>query len=98
MKAAKSKATKEWFEELFPIFRTFFDNISPRTTRAEVEALVRYLRLKKGQSFLDCPCGIGRISLPLAERGIKVTGIDITTSYLDELETKALLRDLPIEL
>ncbi len=96
----KKQASKprEWFEDLFPVWRSFFDNISPRTTRSEVAAAIRYLGLKRGQSFLDCPCGIGRISIPLAERGIKVTGVDITRSYLDELRENARARDLLITL
>ncbi len=98
MATPKKSSKPEWYEELFTLWRPFFDKVSPRTTRAEVDAIIHYLGLKKGESFLDCPCGIGRISLPLAERGIRVTGVDITASYLEELETKMLLRDLPITL
>lgn len=98
MATSKKSSKPEWYEELFTLWRPFFDNVSPETTEDQVKAIIRYLGLKKGQSFLDCPCGIGRISLPLAERGIQVTGVDITTSYLEELETKMLLRDLPITL
>ena len=45
---------------------------------------------------LDCPSGIGRISLPLARRGIRVTAVDFEKSYLDELEKKARRAQLPI--
>jgi ubiquinone/menaquinone biosynthesis C-methylase UbiE len=54
--------------------------------------------LKPGMKFLDCPCGIGRISLPLAKRGIKVTGVDITQSYLEELSEKAGRKGLKIDI
>jgi SAM-dependent methyltransferase len=46
--------------------------------------------------FLDCPCGIGRISVPLAKKGIKVAGVDIIGEYLDEVAVKARRLKLPI--
>lgn len=56
------------------------------------------LDLKPGRKFLDCPCGIGRIAVPMARAGIKVTGVDITKSYLDELAKKANKSKLKIDL
>jgi len=53
--------------------------------------------LNKGSRFLDCPCGIGRISVPLARKGIRVTGVDVTRAYLDELAEAARRRKLPIK-
>jgi SAM-dependent methyltransferase len=48
--------------------------------------------------FLDCPCGLGRISIPLAKKGIRVTGVDIIGEYLDEVSIKSEKRKLPITL
>ena len=48
-------------------------------TSDEVDFLVRVLDLKPGSRVLDVPCGNGRLAIPLAERGCKVTGVDITT-------------------
>jgi len=82
-------ASGEWWHDFFPSFRALFNEVSQRETNAQVRYLVKKLGLKQGQKFLDCPCGIGRISIPLARRGIRVTGVDITSSYLDELQRKA---------
>lgn len=35
-------------------------------------------------SILDVPCGNGRISIPLAKLGYKVTGLDYSQEFLDE--------------
>lgn len=39
--------------------------------------------LVKGNSVLDAGCGPGRISIELALKGLKVTGVDIIQPYLD---------------
>ena len=85
-----------WWHDFFPVFRPVFGFKQPKDTNAEVRYLIRKLNLKPGRSFLDCPCGIGRIALPLAKAGVKVTGVDITRSYLEEMEAKAARRGLKI--
>lgn len=49
-----------------------------------------------GQDILDVGIGTGRGSLPLARRGLKVTGIDSSQSMLDECQR--LAGDTPITL
>lgn len=88
--------TNEWWHEFFPVFRPMFGLMPARATRATVRYVVEKLGLKKGKTFLDCPSGYGRIAIPLARRGIKVTGVDITQSYLDELDRTARRHKLPI--
>lgn len=88
----------KWFQKFFRDFRPFFNDIPAKRTADEVRYIIKKLGLKKGSTFLDCPCGIGRISLPLAERGIRVTGVDITREYLDEVAEVAKRRKLKIEL
>jgi ubiquinone/menaquinone biosynthesis C-methylase UbiE len=85
-----------WWDDFFPAFRPFFGLVSQKSTNAHVRYVIKKLNLKPGKKFLDCPCGIGRISLPLAKKGIRVTGVDITQSYLDELSKKAMRRGLKI--
>jgi ubiquinone/menaquinone biosynthesis C-methylase UbiE len=87
-----------WWDDFFPVFRPFFGLFSQKQTNAQVRYLIEKLNLKPGKKFLDCPCGIGRVALPLASKGIRVTGLDITQSYLDELSKKAKRRDLKIDL
>ncbi|MDH4221902.1 MAG: class I SAM-dependent methyltransferase [candidate division Zixibacteria bacterium] len=88
----------DWWNDFFPTFRSVFYRISKKDTNAQVRYIIKKLNISPGNKFLDCPCGIGRIALPLAGRGIKVTGIDIIPSYLEELGKKAKRQDLMIKL
>ncbi len=67
-------------------------------TSDEVDFLVRALNLKPGCRVLDVPCGNGRLAIPLAERGYKVTGVDITTVLLQEAQSASQEANLDLEL
>jgi SAM-dependent methyltransferase len=62
-----------------------------------VDFIVRMLELRPGQTVFDQCCGIGRISIPLARRGIRITGIDLTQSYVDIARRRAADESLPCE-
>ena len=51
-------------------------------TRLEVDGVIRLLDLCDDQCILDCPCGYGRHSVALAERGFQVVGVDINREEL----------------
>lgn len=42
-----------------------------------------------GQSILEIACGTGRLTIPLAESGFSLTGLDLSQSMLDEALVKA---------
>jgi len=92
------KVKPDWWHDFFPSFRPIFAAMSQKATNAQVRYIIRKLDLKAGKKFLDCPCGIGRISLPMARKGIRITGVDITGSYLDELGAVAKRRGLRMDL
>jgi SAM-dependent methyltransferase len=46
---------------------------------------------------LDQCCGFGRISLEMARRGFRVTGVDITETYLETAKDDAAYEKLPAE-
>ncbi|CAN5536500.1 class I SAM-dependent methyltransferase [soil metagenome] len=56
-----------------------------------------WLEYAKG-SVLDLACGTGRITIPLAEKGIKTTGVDISDNMLKRAKGKAKLKNLNIDL
>ena len=85
-----------WWHEFFAEFRPVFDAIPPKMTNAVVRYIIRKLGLREAGSFLDCPCGVGRIAVPLAKKGIRVVGVDFMQPFLDELDTKAKRLRLPI--
>lgn len=92
------KKTKEWWEEFFPDFRPIFSRVPQKQSNAEARFVIKKLGLKPGQKFLDCCCGIGRLSIPIAKAGIRVTGVDLTKSYLDEFAAKAKRMNLKVEI
>ena len=85
-----------WWDEFFPLFRPLFSIISDKETKAQTAYFIAKLNLNPGQKFLDCPCGIGRISIPMAKKGIIVTGVDITKSYLEELDLQTRKKKLNV--
>ncbi|MGR3276420.1 magnesium protoporphyrin IX methyltransferase [Acaryochloris marina NIES-2412] len=42
-----------------------------------------------GQSFCDAGCGVGSLSIPLAEMGIQVSASDISKKMVEEAQTRA---------
>lgn len=74
----------EWFETFFSgLYNEVLGNTFDDRRSMEQAGLVkRLLRLRKGQSVLDIPCGMGRLSLPLARMGVEATGVDLTPLYV----------------
>ena len=73
-------------------FQTFFDglyaDVLPRTfeeqaTLEQAGILRDLLQLKPGADVLDVPCGVGRLTLPLARMGYRMTGVDLTAGYIE---------------
>jgi SAM-dependent methyltransferase len=61
----------------------FYD---PAASAAQADAIWTVLGLARGSRVLDAPCGFGRLSRPLAERGAIVVGIDQSEALLAEAE------------
>ena len=88
----------EWWHEFFKSFQPVFAYVPPKSHRELTRYVIKKMNLKPGMSFLDCPCGPGRIALPLAKKGIRVTGVDIMPEYLEEAALKAKRRKLKLDL
>ena len=63
--------------------------ISPQQTKSEADFLVTALECEPGSHLLDIPCGNGRLSLELASRGYRTTGMDISEEFIAEARTSA---------
>lgn len=74
----------EWFETFFGGLygRVLANQFAEETSREQAAMIRAILRLRKGQRVLDVPCGLGRITLPLARAGLRMTGVDLTASYV----------------
>ena len=89
-----------------PIWQEFFDshapeymeNIFTKNTDFEVEFIIHELGLVSGDRILDVGCGTGRHSIPLALRGMKMTGLDLSEGMLAEAGKYAESENACIEL
>jgi SAM-dependent methyltransferase len=91
---------RPWHEkdEFWDAFgQVMFDEHRRALAPAEVEHLIGLLGLRPGQHVCDLCCGIGRHSVELARRGLTVTGVDRTGSYLDTARRRAAEKGLTIE-
>ena len=61
------------------------------------ESFYRDLAGRTGGPVLELACGTGRLSVPLAEDGRDVVGVDISASMLGAARRKASLRGVEIE-
>jgi len=67
--------------------------------RDKVEDIPFYLKqIKKyGEPVLEIACGTGRITIPVREQGIQITGLDISGPMLAFAKKKAASKDVHIE-
>ena len=79
-------------------YETFFHGVTldlwrraipPEHTRAEAEFLFKNLNCAAGAHLLDVPCGNGRLAFELANRGYRVTGIDLAEEFIEEARSRA---------
>jgi SAM-dependent methyltransferase len=59
---------------------------------AEAQGVARLAGIDGESRVLDAPCGYGRIALPLARRGYRVTGLDLSQVQLDEARRRLAAR------
>jgi ubiquinone/menaquinone biosynthesis C-methylase UbiE len=77
----------EWdsvFDETY--LRTYGPSTSVEQSREQALGAASLAEVEPGAEILDCPCGFGRHSIPLAEAGYRVTGLDRSESQLAEAE------------
>ena len=74
-----------WWEQFFEglAVKLWLQALSPESTRREADVIERALAATAGAELLDVPCGGGRLSLVLAERGYRVTGVDLSCEFLE---------------
>jgi ubiquinone/menaquinone biosynthesis C-methylase UbiE len=62
----------------------------------DVPFYLRQIR-KYGEPVLELACGTGRITIPLAEKGIKITGLDISKSMLSQAKKNSKEKGVDVE-
>ena len=89
----QTKTSKEFYTEMG------VDWLSARKNIIQTESELSYLTsiLRSGSTILDLACGYGRFSIPLAECGYTVYGMDITPVFIERAMKEANKRRLRIE-
>src|SRR5271165_6405494 len=80
----------EWWTDFFDAdyFRVWGNFTNAERTAGEVDGLWQLLGLRESSRLLDAPCGFGRLSRPLAERGAIVVGVDQSKTLLQHAESQ----------
>jgi SAM-dependent methyltransferase len=66
--------------------------------RADAPHAVEFLApMAKGRRVLELGIGTGRVALPLAQRGIKVQGVDASPAMIEKLREKPGGAEIPID-
>jgi len=86
----------EWFRQLF--HEDYIKVDWHDDTAAEVDAIIDLLELEEGCRILDCCCGYGRHTIPLVERGYRVTGIDLSLTMLQKAARDARAKGVCLDL
>ncbi len=85
------------------------ESIDDAHSDADTAEILHLLDLPKGSKILDAPCGHGRIARRLANAGMVVTGVDLTSAYIEQARADPLIvpsrvdyivgdvRELPLE-
>lgn len=89
----------EWWKTFFSgLMVEFWRAAMPaEATRAESDFLEKRLLLAPEARVLDVPCGAGRHATELAARGYRVTGVDISSEFLEAAKASARERGVSVE-
>ncbi len=82
---------KKWFETWFdtPYYHLLYSNRDEQEARRFLDHLSEHISLQKDAKVLDLACGKGRHAIYLAEKGLDVTGYDLSPSNIREANKSA---------
>lgn len=89
MDALKTRLKSMWMSGDYVIFATYL-----------LEGAMDFLtscNIPAGTKVLDVACGAGQTAIPMARRGIRVTGIDIASNLIEAARTQAQAEGLQVQ-
>jgi ubiquinone/menaquinone biosynthesis C-methylase UbiE len=90
-------AKNEWQEFFDDYANKYDDECFTKATEVEVPFIVKELDLKPGMHILDMGCGTGRHTVALAQRGFRMTGVDLSAGMLAVAQKRAKAAGVTIE-
>jgi SAM-dependent methyltransferase len=93
----RPKRSKPWFEEVFDedYLRTL-PFMTAEQTLKEVSFIEESLEARGGAEILDVACGYGRHAIELVQRGLKITGLDLSLPLLIRAADESQRRSLSV--
>jgi SAM-dependent methyltransferase len=81
---ASDGAGARWWERFFDdaFAELWLSDDDPMERQRRTDGLMRVLGLRAGSRLFDQCCGVGRVAVPLMERGVHVEGVDGIASYV----------------
>ena len=67
------------------------------TNLDDLQFYKRWLPEKRGSRILELCCGTGRLTIPIAKYGYDISGVDHTTSMIEQAKAKAFEEGLEVE-
>ncbi len=88
----------EWWRKFFnDDYLKLYKHDEGQTSK-EADSVIRMLQIEKGKKILDLACGFGRHSVVLAQKGLVVTGYDLSESFLKRAKDVADTMKVNIDL
>ncbi|MDU1905318.1 MAG: class I SAM-dependent methyltransferase [Dysgonomonas sp.] len=87
-------------EEKYKVGKLIYDgNIydGMNTEMADLPFYSHWLKKRKNGNILELCCGTGRLTIPLAQEGFNITGVDNSPSMLKQAQEKANELNIPIQ-
>jgi 2-polyprenyl-3-methyl-5-hydroxy-6-metoxy-1,4-benzoquinol methylase len=78
-----------WWEHFFEGLSVtlWLQALSPEHNASEAVNIAGLLHVEPGAEVLDVPCGGGRLSLALAQRGYRLTGVDVSREFIEHAQS-----------
>jgi len=90
--------TTPWYKTFFneDYVRVYSPFLTAERTAQEVAAIIHFLELSAGSTILDLCCGYGRHTIPLAQQGYNVVGLDLSEVLLQLARTEADAQEVKV--
>ncbi len=79
---------------IFHVDSTCFFQVNLISAELAVNEIIKWVKSKSIANLIDCYCGIGTISLPLAKIGINVLGIELMSSSIQTARNNAIINNI----